>query len=242
MANTLTITKSYTDGDVLLEADLDNIRNDVETFLNTTKLNDDNIKTGGIGTTSIADDAVTTVKILDANITTAKIADANVTTVKVLDSNITTAKIADANVTTAKIADNNVTRAKLEAVGVQNSNSSGSFSTTSTSFVDITNLSVTITTSGRPVIIGLKSFDTNESRVVCNGSTSPSGTIQLLQDSTTIGTYRYGSDATEVLQPANIYHIDEPTAGTYTYKFQAKISTGGTTFSVLNYKMFAYEL
>ena len=128
------IRREYADGTILLEADLDAIVDDVETFLNVTKLNNDNLQdnsitasdkiadasitaaklgTSCVTTAKINDAAVTTVKIADSNVTTAKIADSNVTTAKIADSNVTTAKIADSNVTTAKIADSNVTAAKI---------------------------------------------------------------------------------------------------------------------------------
>lgn len=44
----LSITKTYADGDILTEADLDNIRSSIETWANSTKLDDDNIQDGGI--------------------------------------------------------------------------------------------------------------------------------------------------------------------------------------------------
>jgi hypothetical protein len=101
---TLSITKNWADGDILLEADLDEIKTDVETFLNTTKINDDNIQTSGITASS---------KLIDASISTAKLADSAVTTAKITDLNVTAAKIAADAVTTAKILDANVTKAKL---------------------------------------------------------------------------------------------------------------------------------
>lgn len=130
----LTVTKNYQDGDVLLEADLDAMKSSIETFINVTRLNDDNLQDDGItgsdklvdasvsqaklasnsvATAKIVDSAVTTAKILDSNVTTAKIADSNVTTAKIADSNITTAKIADANVTAVKLATGSVTEDKL---------------------------------------------------------------------------------------------------------------------------------
>lgn len=130
----LTVTKNYQDGDVLLEADLDAMKSSIETFVNVTRLNDDNLQDDGItgsdklvdasvsqaklasnsvATAKIVDSAVTTAKILDSNVTTAKIADSNVTTAKIADSNITTAKIADANVTAVKLATGSVTEDKL---------------------------------------------------------------------------------------------------------------------------------
>lgn len=92
---TLSITKQWANGEVLLEADLDYIKSDIETFLNTTKINDDNIQAGGItGST----------KLVDLSVTVGKLATDSVSTAKILDSNVTTAKIADLNVTYAKLA------------------------------------------------------------------------------------------------------------------------------------------
>lgn len=45
---TLTVTKTYLDGDVLTEADLDAIRTSIQTFVNTTKLDDSNLQDAGI--------------------------------------------------------------------------------------------------------------------------------------------------------------------------------------------------
>jgi hypothetical protein len=69
----LTITKSYADGDVLLEADLDAIRNDLITFMNVTKLDSTNLQDNAISTAKIQNSAVTTAKIADNNVTEAKI-------------------------------------------------------------------------------------------------------------------------------------------------------------------------
>lgn len=53
---TLSITKSYQDGDILTEADLDNIRESVQTFFNTTKIDDDNIQDNGISASKLGID------------------------------------------------------------------------------------------------------------------------------------------------------------------------------------------
>ena len=77
-------------------------------------------------------------------------------TVQVKSSGIGTTQIANAAVTTAKIADGNVTPAKLSSLNYSLSSSCGTFTTTSTSLVDVTNLLVTLTgVTGRPVMVML---------------------------------------------------------------------------------------
>ena len=112
----LDVRREYADGEILLASDLDAFLNDIETFLNVIKLNDDNIQDGGINAaTKLADSSITTAKLANGAVTTNKIADNAVTTAKIADGAITTAKIADSAVTTAKIADSAVTAAKISA-------------------------------------------------------------------------------------------------------------------------------
>lgn len=94
---TLDARRTYIDGSILFAADLDAIIDDIETFVNTTKLNDDNLQDQGITGSA---------KLIDASVTAGKLA----------SNAITTTKIADANVTTPKIADEAVTRAKIDDV------------------------------------------------------------------------------------------------------------------------------
>lgn len=49
----LSITKTYQDGDILTEADLDNIRESIEGFFNTTGIDTDNIQAGGVAASDI---------------------------------------------------------------------------------------------------------------------------------------------------------------------------------------------
>jgi hypothetical protein len=125
----LSTTRNYNDGEVLVRADLDAFLDDIETFINVTKINDDNIQNSGITgstkllnqsvtETKLATNAISNLKIQDAAVTTSKIADANVSTAKLADAAVTTIKITDQNVTTAKIADGGVTTAKLAVKSV----------------------------------------------------------------------------------------------------------------------------
>jgi hypothetical protein len=270
---TLSVTRSYADNTVLTEQMLDDAFDSLETFVNTTKLNSANIQTGGVAESNLATGsvtenklgagAVTVNKIGDGAVTTAKIADANITTAKIADSNVTTAKIADANVTTAKLADGAVTVAKLStpAVGtsatagnIALSASSGSFSVAGTTATDVTNLSVSITTSsaGRPVELRLVADgDTlNDSRVLIvndGGNNSVSGAIRFLRDGTTISRVamrKLGGDFAHqlALPPSAFSHIDTSVAAstTYTYKVQLQGSSG--TNYVERVKLLAREI
>jgi hypothetical protein len=152
---------------------------------------------------------------------------------------ITTAKIADSNITTAKINALAVTRAKLEAVGNQTSSSCGNFSTSSTSFVDITNLTISITTSGRPVIVFCQDDGSGHGTFGGFIGTSTSLTFKLLRNAATI--VEFGTASGTSKPPSAMFAIDAPAAGTYTYKVQLK---AGSAAGVNAYfmKLMAYEL
>jgi hypothetical protein len=181
---TLSVTRSYADGEVLVRADLDAFLDDIETFVNVTRLNDDNIQNSGItASTKLIAGSITADKIQNGAVTTAKIADDAVTAAKInsnvagdglsqnisgaLDVNVDGVSVAvvtdivqlkDGGITTAKILNANVTKAKLEALGQQTSSSSGSY--TNSTGTETTVVSVNITTIGRPVMILLVSADT----------------------------------------------------------------------------------
>lgn len=177
---TLTLSKTYDDLALLDAVDLDNWLDDLETFLNVTKLTDTNIAAGGITASSsianstvptaklasssiteavLADGAITAAKITDANVTTAKIASSAVTTDKLGSSAVTTAKLDSSAVTTAKIADGAVTKALRESSNTATSSDCGSYAlgmSAAISVTQVTNLSTTLTLVGnRPVFVGV---------------------------------------------------------------------------------------
>lgn len=175
---------------------------------------------------------------------------------------VTTVKIQNLAVTTAKIADNAVTRAKMVAVGQQVSSSSGTFSTVSSTLTDVTNLSVSITTTGRPVIIML----VNDGASVVGGwlgayqqtnvDSGPQAEFAILRDATAIAKHTIWSADTSIpsqeyqaihrVPVSSLVHIDVVAAGTYTYKVQARYSSSTVTtdmFAEVYYaKLVAYEL
>lgn len=179
-----------------------------------------------------------------------------VTNTALAASSVDTVNILANAVVTSRIADGAVTQVKRVALGQQLSSSSGSFTTLSTSFVDVTNLSVTITTTGRPVWVGLvpdASGGTNTCSVGASSSPSASGSVpaafKILRGATDIGQYFLTSvsadpSAKTLAMPCGaINTVDVVAAGTYTYKFQALSGTGTPVFAVVAYsKLIAFEL
>lgn len=114
------------------------------------------------------------------------------------------------------------------------------FSTASNSLVDVTNSSVTITTSGRPVMImfGMcAAGDTPSINGIHAGSPSVSAGVTIVRNATTITNFAYVISPSATQAP--IIFIDAVAAGTYTYKLQAFTSTASIT---IGGRLFVYEL
>lgn len=170
-----------------------------------------------------------------------------------LEVSSNTVRIKDLGVTTAKINDGAVTQAKRAALGQQISSSCGTFTESSGGFTDVTNLSVTITTTGRPVFVGLISDGTMgffESTNPANPNTQTDAEIKFVRDSTdilysTIETRGESETTSRVLRvpSSGFSQIDVPSAASHTYKVQIRAVTGaGATSRMLNTKLVAYEL
>lgn len=152
----LNITRLYADNEVLFEADLDEISGDIETFMNVTRLNDDNIQDAGItASAKFVDGSVTSGLIESGSFTTSKLQDASVDTNALGALSITTAKIPDASLSGLIFATSSLAISKLtrDAGSLQES-----------SAVDLTTSSLTYVNRGialapvgaRSVLIFLK--------------------------------------------------------------------------------------
>lgn len=166
-------------------------------------------------------------------------------TVQVKDLGISQAKLANNSVGTAQLIDLNVTKAKLSASNNQSSADAGS-GTTSTSFVDVPGMSVTITTTGRPVLIFV-SGGSSGSPAYCglSGTTSSStqfnmtGMVSLVLDvSTGLGTWQFflagfgnNGNTDGVRSNPSILYVDTPSAGSHTYKLQYKVLSSSSLTS-----------
>lgn len=194
------------------------------------------VKSGGITATQIA----------NATITGAKIAAATITGSNIAAATVTGSNIAAATITGSNIANGTVTRAnQVVAVGQQLS-SSGSETITDTSYNDVTNLTVTITTTGRPVILAAmgNSSAVSSIRLSSNG-VDQAFFWQILRDSTVVAgdAYHNTSATNPVYLPcSSISALDPVGAGTYTYKVQAKVSNAAASMVFSGVIFYAYEL
>ncbi|NDC95215.1 hypothetical protein EB077_07915 [bacterium] len=142
--------------------------------------------------------------------------------------------------------------------GVAISSSSGTFATTSITNVDVTNLSVTITSSGRPIFIGLvpdNLANISQLNLRRNGATTGSaqGQFYLLKDGLTMFQYQLVVPAEAIVSGSNdtvgftelpgaFSTIDFTAAGTYIYKMQVNLAAATSQIRVLNCKLVAFEL
>lgn len=127
--------------------------------------------------------------------------------------------------------------------GVAISSSSGAYSSSSGSFTAVTNLSVTITTSGRPVMVLLMSDGTGSTTGANFGQTG-SGAVaalfQVLRGGTQVSIIEPEGQTPALYPPGALSVIDMPSAGTYTYSITSRAI--GSTAVVNNCVLAAYEL
>lgn len=145
------------------------------------------------------------------------------------------------------VSSGTIARTNLPSVGQQiSTTTSGAYAVTS-SMADVTNATVTITTSGRPVMLKLISGHATAGfggRLELNGGTNPNLNLQFVRDGTYVDSTSVAcNSSTSVVVPAQGFSsIDTPTAGTYVYKLQAQVTGSGSTAYVNNVKLVAYEL
>lgn len=150
---------------------------------------------------------------------------------------------------------NSIANARTRAVastvgigGVAISASSGAFTTTAVILTNVTNLSVTITTTGRPVFVGMipdGSLTLNHYAYMgCSGSAGPiSSHLAIYNGSFIVDQTEISSSGTEIGVPPSFYTIDTPAAGTITYQIQTRSLSGSSVTSIINdCALTAYEL
>lgn len=171
----------------------------------------------------------------------------------ITDLAVTTAKLANASVSTAKIIDASVTKAKLATtIGQQVSSVSTGLAITSTSAVDVTNLTITITTTGRPVFISIAPvvtvlFSAPAISLSSGSDAGAQGNISILRGATNIANSvisfnHSGVSGSSLGIPPNIVQLDAVAAGTYTYKVQAFVDNAAHSLTFTDCVLIAFEL
>jgi hypothetical protein len=168
----------------------------------------------------------------------------------ITDSTVTSAKILDGTIVNADISDGAaIARSKLGSVNYVLSNSSGSFSTSSASAVDVTNLSVTIEGTGKPIEISLIGTEGQSCYIghLSTVATAELGTLDIVKNgSSLVKTYvninAPASGNYDIQVPgSSVRHVDFSTFGSATYKLQASTATS-STLAVSHCKLLAREL
>lgn len=136
---------------------------------------------------------------------------------------------------------------------VVSSASCGSYSTSSATPANVTNLSATITSSGGPIFIGIcpdGGTSQNILEIESNGSTSIVALIYVFRGGTQIALHHLrvqaalDSGALDLTIPVSIFSIDVPGAGTHTYTINAAVlaASANPSLNLINAKLFLYEI
>lgn len=135
---------------------------------------------------------------------------------------------------------NGITRSNLAPVGQQISSSCGAFFTTSTSFVSVTNLSVTITTSGRPIMLMIQPDGTAGAGIIGVSGNETIG-VEFQRGTFAICYSQFSWTSAGSTSSSSMQYLDAQPSGTYTYAVKIK-SIGGLSVSLTNSVLVAYEL
>jgi len=125
---------------------------------------------------------------------------------------------------------------------------SGSFTTSSTSYVDATNVTVTMISTGRPVMIGHIPGDGLCHFTIASSSAGPPVLqVKLIRDVTDLGSFNSGGDTTTDVEPftpcSAISFLDTAaSAGSHTWKTQVRGSAGTFVVGVQEARIYVYEL
>jgi hypothetical protein len=148
--------------------------------------------------------------------------------------------VPDKSITQRKLA-NRTTGTTVGAGGVAISGSSGSFSTSSNTPAAVTNMSITLTTTGRPVFVLVQS-DGSGNPCDINPTANSNSWLQIYRGSTLLGYYAASSPSSSLFFPGVLSYVDAVSSGTYTYTFKVFTTTGSASVNINNCELVAFEL
>lgn len=160
-----------------------------------------------------------------------------------------------AGIQTANIADGAVTNVKLGPLNYFKTSSSGTFTVTGPNNNPVTNLSGSLTTSGKPVMVMLQpdgtvstvgNMQTTAGSVgsVSGGSGALPALVQILNGATVIASFIFqGNNGSTFYMPPSAQFVDTSVIGTPgTYTYSVNLGTNAQTSQMINCVLIAYEL
>jgi hypothetical protein len=242
----LDVRRLYRSNKILTKGDIDAIVDDLETFFNITKLNNDNLNDAGITASSkLVDESINTAKFSNSSITTAKLADAAVSTAVLEDATVSTGSIIDDAVTTVKLADGAVTADKIASATITKPKIATNYQKSSeinyvtfpignTAAVTYTHNSglisasnVSITTVGNPIKLGLIASPSYGGFLSCVASSPYNGALGALL---VIELYRNGVNVNRAVCGFNTTNIIDSTVFEKSSIQKQVIPVGGIQF------------
>jgi len=237
----LSLSKSYEDGQLLLENDFSVWLDEIEAFVNG-QLSGDNLQEESLTGASIQDASITTAKIIDNAVTSNKLSASTVTTTNINNSAIITNKIMDAAITTNKLATSAVTNPLVSNSSLQNSKVAQNyvivniptFTSSTGSGLQLV-AQATIITTGRPVVARLIPTPGTTTSVTNTGLFM--GLPRLKRGDF----YAFTAVGANFISRICTSFIDVPSAGTHTYELVIERSSGATT-TLTGFSLYIKEL
>lgn len=152
-----------------------------------------------------------------------------------VNGTVTTNQIAALTILNANVsASAAIARTKLASVSYNQSSSSGTFTSNSAGQVDVTNLTLSFTVTGRPVMFMMipESNDTGSSII----SVASNTLMRLQRAAGTLGSYLFAAGTDQ----GTYMWMDTAAAGTYTWSVQ--ISPQGSNMAVNRYILVGFEI
>ena len=213
--------------------------------LTSKSVNTAQIANNAVTATQIKAGAVTTDKIASGAVKSTQLADGAVNTPQLADGAIKTAKIAEKSITTRLMANREMvdayeTAAPIGSIACSKGVEDFYVSSIAPDYKEVPGLSLKLKTSGRPVMVMLKSIRRNN-----NGWIESYGGAQILlkrEDSYTADMIRLSTATRAEMPPSVVSFIDTPPAGEHYYKIYCGKFDNGTTYHYKNLKLIAFEL
>jgi len=203
---------------------------------------------GKLNGSRIQPDSITALQITSGTITSNQIAAGGINSLNIAKGAVGSQQITIGAVGALQIADGAITQAKRAPANIQISEAHNFECNGCTGDVDVANLTVTLTTSGRPVFVGLVSGATegDNSYIMLNGPPQGGLIVMIFDGPKKVATHHFWGIQNQALAwtmhpVSSVSHIYIPAAGVHT--FTIKINRqAGQVVRINDARLVAYEL